>query len=134
MTRVLKTIFLFIVSVCFCISIASCGNNATAEKSISSEKKVKSIQKIEEDRIDGTYTYHDNSAELEILIVGDSWSGKTIMISGFGSDYVNKQAQYENGIVKGNDLFDSSGLIKIGSVNGKSLSTSIVGQSVTLRK
>lgn len=134
MTRVLKIVFLFVIAVCCFISISSCGNNATAEKSISSEKKIKSIQKIEEDRIDGTYTYRDNSAELEILIVGDSWSGKTIMISGFGSDYDNKQAQYENGIVKGYDLFDSSGLIKIGHVSGKSLTTSIAGQSVTLRK
>ena len=130
----METVYLFIVSVFCSLSIASCGNNASAEKSISSEKKINSIQKIEEDRIDGTYTYRDNSAELEILIVGDSWSGRTIMISGFGSDYDNKQAQYENGIVKGNDLFDSSGLIKIGHVSGKTLTTSIAGQSVTLRK
>ena len=123
-----------ILSVTCCFLILSCGNSSSIDKSSSPVKASRSIEREEEEGIDGTYRFRDNSAKLEILIIGDSWSGKTIMISGFGADYDNKQAQYENGVVKGNDLYDSSGLIKIGSVQGKSLTTSIAGQSVTLTK
>ncbi len=118
---------------CF-ISILSCGNSASIDKSSSPVKPSPAVEPAEVEGIDGTYRFSDNSAKLEILIIGDAWSGKTIMISGFGADYDNKQAQYENGVVKGNDLYDSSGLIKIGSVQGKTLTTSIAGQSVTLTK
>jgi hypothetical protein len=126
--------FNLILIVACSFSILSCGNSSSKDKSSSPVTDSKSIEREEVEGIDGTYTFSDNSAKLEILIMGDAWSGKTIMISGFGADYDNKQAQYENGVVKGNDLYDSSGLIKIGSVNGKSLSTSVAGQSVTLRK
>ena len=57
-----------------------------------------------------------------------------MMVTGFGSDYDNQNAQYDNGIVKGNDLYESSGMVKVGYVNGNSLTTSIGGQSVTLSK
>jgi hypothetical protein len=36
--------------------------------------------------------------------------------------------------VKGNDLFENSGMVKVGYVSRNSLTTSIGGQSVTLRK
>lgn len=117
-----------------CFLFLSCGNNPSTEKSSSPIENSKSLEREETESIDGTYRFKDKSAELEILIMGDAWSGKTIVISGFGADYDNKQAQYDNGVVKGNDLYDSSGLVKIGSVNGQSLSTSIAGQSVILRK
>jgi hypothetical protein len=91
-------------------------------------------QKEEAQTVDGTYSYKDNSAELVITIGGNSWSGKTMMVTGFGSDYDNRKAQYDNGIVKGNDLYESSGMVKVGYVNGNSLTTSVGGQSVTLRK
>jgi hypothetical protein len=123
-----------ILSVTCCFLILSCGNSTSIDKSYSPVKASRSVEREEEEGIDGTYRFRDKTAKLEILIIGDSWSGKTIMISGFGADYDNKQAQYENGVVKGNDLYDSSGLIKIGSVQGKSLTTSIAGQSVTLTK
>ncbi len=91
-------------------------------------------QKKSSNRIAGTHSYKDNSAELVITISGNSWSGKTMMVTGFGSDYDNQNAQYDNGIVKGNDLYESSGMVKVGYVNGNSLTTSIGGQSVTLSK
>lgn len=77
-----------------------------------------------EETINGTYTYSNNSFELEISISGDSWYGKTMIVSGFGSDYDSQNAQYDNGIVDGNDLYDSSGMVKIGYVSGKSLTLS----------
>lgn len=91
-------------------------------------------EKSNNSTIDGTYTYSDNSVELEITISGDSWYKKTMIVTGFGSDYDGQNAQYNNGTVNGNDLYESSGMVKIGYISGKSLTTSIGGQRVTLRK
>lgn len=83
---------------------------------------------------DGTYTYDDSSASLEITVSGSSWSGKTIIKTGFGDAQDAESAEYQSGIVKGTDLYDDSGYVKIGSINGNSLSTSMGGRSVTLEK
>lgn len=107
---------------------SGCKNNS--EKSTNS----KSANTQVDETIDGTYTYSDNSVELEITIRGDSWYGKTMIVTGFGSDYDSQNAQYDNGTVNGNDLYESSGMVEIGYISGKSLTTSIGGQRVTLRK
>lgn len=57
-----------------------------------------------------------------------------MIVTGFGADYDRQNAQRDNGIVNGNDLYESSGIVKIGYVSGKSLTTSIGGQRVNLRK
>lgn len=124
---------------CCIFMLSSCGNNSKKSNSSNSDNASKSSssqqeQPKEEEGIDGLYSYEDNSAKLTIRISGNSWSGKTIIITGFGSDYDNQNAQYDNGIVKGNDLYESSGMVKVGYVSGHSLTTSIGGQSVTLRK
>ena len=111
------------------IMIASgCDNNSEGTNNS------KSTNTQVEETINGTYTYSDNSVELEITISGDSWYGKTMIVTGFGSDYDSQNAQRDNGIVNGNDLYESSGMVKIGYVSGKSLTTSIGGQRVNLRK
>jgi hypothetical protein len=84
--------------------------------------------------VEGTYSYKDNSVEILITISGSFWRGKTIMITGFGSDYDDQNAQYDNGIVKGKDLYESSGMVKIGYVDGNSLTTAVGDQRVTLSK
>ena len=94
---------------------------------ISCENNQKS-QPIEKDTIEGTYYYSNTGEglECEISIYGDSWSGTTSM---WGN------VDYQNGIVKGNTLYDESGYARIGSANGKSLNTTIGnGSSITLRK
>lgn len=121
----LKSVIVLAISV----FIMSCENNSKSNQSNSQSHK-----QVDVESIDGTYSYRDNSAELVIRISGNSWSGKTMMVTGFGSDYDNQNAQYDNGIVKGNDLYESSGMVKVGYVNGNSLTTSVGGQSVTLRK
>jgi hypothetical protein len=83
---------------------------------------------------EGTYTYEDSSAVLEITVSGATWSGKTVIKSGFGAAYDAENAEYESGLVKGSDLYDDSGYAKIGYVDGNSLTTSMGGQRVTLRK
>jgi hypothetical protein len=82
----------------------------------------------------GIYTFSDNSAELEITVSGETWSGKTKIISGLGNDYDNQNIKYDNGAVKGNELYESSGMVKIGEIDGNSLTTSIAGKQVTLNK
>lgn len=83
---------------------------------------------------DGIYIYSDNSVNIRIAINGNRWRGKTTIISGFGADNDNQNAQYDNGVVNGTTLFDESGYVEIGHVNGRTLTTSISNQSVTLRK
>ena len=82
----------------------------------------------------GTYSYSDNSVELTIVVSGESWKGKTMLKTGFGSGNDNQNAKYSSGVVKGNGLYDSNGMVKIGSIEGTELHTSIGGQSVTLSK
>jgi hypothetical protein len=51
-----------------------------------------------------------------------------------GEEYDNQNAQYESGVVKDNNLYDSSGLSQIGYVSNGTISTTIGGQRITLRK
>jgi len=83
---------------------------------------------------EGTYKYEDGSAYLEISIYGSSWKGKTTIKTGYGDVYDSENTEYQNGVVKGNDLYDDSGYVKIGYVDGNVLKTSIGGNSVTLSK
>lgn len=111
-------------------NISKSTNAQSYEKSTNS----KTINSKVEESIDGIYTYRDNSVEFIITIRGDNFSSKTMIITGFGSGYDSQNAQYDNGIINGNDLYDSSGMVKLGYVRGESLTTSIAGQRVTLSK
>jgi len=113
--------------------LISCGSNSS-NKNPSNYNTTEQSKAKEETTINGVYTYKDNSAILKISVSGDLWSGKTIMISGAGEDYDNQNAKYDNGIVKGSDLYESSGNIKIGYISGNSLTTSVANSQVTLRK
>ena len=80
----------------------------------------------------GVYSYKDDSAELQIVVSGESWTGKTRIITGMGDEY--DKVEFESGVVKGNELFESSGYVKIGYIQGNTLTTTIGGNSVILRK
>lgn len=123
----MKNIFLVFLAIIILIA-SGCENNS--DRSSSS----KSANAQFEETIDGTYTLSNNTMKLEITIIGNVWIGRTIIVSGFGSDYDNQNAEYDNGYVKGNDLYENSGMIKIGYVSGKSITTTIGRQYVTLRK
>lgn len=117
-----------ILSLILVLIVCGCGNNSTnstTPNSTSSQVR---------ETINGTYTDKQYPVEFEISIRGDRWYGKTVIISGMGSDYDNQNAEYDNGIVSGNDLYDSSGMVKIGYVSGNRVITSYGGQRVTLRK
>jgi len=99
----LYSVFVFII-----ILIASgCGNNS--ERSTNSESTNNQV----EESINGTYTYSDNSVDIEITISGNRWYVKTMIVTGYGSDYDSQNALRYNGIVNGNDLYDNSGMVKL---------------------
>ncbi|MBM3453502.1 MAG: hypothetical protein FJX84_10250 [Bacteroidetes bacterium] len=71
-----------------------------------------------EDSIDGGYFGTQNISGLELVakltISGSRW----FATSQLGYD----SPEYQNGVVRGNDLYDDSGIIKIGYVSGNSAS------------
>mgnify|MGYP001209762500 CR=1 FL=1 len=75
--------------------------------------------------INGTYKYSDSGGSSTVTVSGNTWSAKSVINSGFGSSYDNSQAQYSNGIVKNGKLYDSSGYVQVGSVDGSSLEIAI---------
>jgi len=113
---------ILIISVFILFIANGCVNNASSSDSERSNS------------VNGRYMYSDSNLELEITVSGETWRGKTRIISGIGSEYDNQNAQYDYGIIKGTDLFESSGIVKIGYIKGKTITTSIAGQMVTLRK
>jgi len=82
----------------------------------------------------GMYAFRDNSVEIVVTVSSDAWRARTRIISGFGDDYDDQNAEYEGGPVSGNDLFDETGSVRIGYIKGNRLTTSIGGQTVVLEK
>ena len=121
---VIMLIVLFIV-VFFAITIAL--NNKTRNENDSSVS-------TEVESVNGTYSYTDNSADLNLTVNGNMWSLKSTIKSGFGDEYDNDNSQYDSGMMKENDLYDKSGMVKIGYVSGNSLTTSFSGRQITLNK
>lgn len=81
-----------------------------------------------------TYLYSDASIESLITISGNSWHGKLIIKSGFGSSYDNSNASYSSGIIKGSILYDEHALIKLGNIDNQSLEIPIGSKRVTHKK
>jgi hypothetical protein len=141
MKKILITLFLSAV-------LISCENKLSVEQTSSSNESTttesstspdetsqsSSNELNQETTTNGIYSYKDNSTELQITVSGNRWMGKTVIVSGFGAEYDNQNAQYDNGIVNGNDLYESSGNIKIGYIDGNSLVATIFDRQVTLRK
>ena len=105
-------------------------NSASSNSATHTEEKNNNTEAVQNN--DGVYSFHDNSVDLKIVIHGQTWTGKTTIITGMGEEY--DKPEYQSGIVIGNDIYESSGNIKIGSVNGRSLTTTISDSQVTLTK
>ena len=67
-----------------------------------------------------------------INVSGEMWNGRTTIITGMGEDY--DKTEYESGSVSGSDLYESTGMVKIGKISGRFLTTTIGGSNVTLTK
>ena len=89
-------------------------NSGNAERNSSTQRE----QTKEEDNIDGVYSGTQNISGLELVakltISGNRWSASSQL--GYDSP------EYQNGVVKGKDLYDGSGMLKIGYVSGNSAS------------
>ena len=105
-------------------------NSASSNSATHTEEKNNNTEAVQNN--DGVYSFHDNSVDLKIVIHGQTWTGKTTIITGMGEEY--DKPEYQSGIVIGNDIYESSGNIKIGSINGRSLTTTISDSQVTLTK
>lgn len=101
----------------------ACSNNSSTSKASDSDYSSHSSssqqeQSKEVESADGVYTGSQNISGLELVarltIIGSRWSAT----SQLGSD----SPEYQNGVVVGKDLFDDSGMIKIGYVSGNSAS------------
>lgn len=104
-------------------------SNASNSQSQSYQDESGALQSNNEnaasDDITGTYVYTEDNFEARITINGSSWSGVTILYG---------ESQYDNGVVIGNSIYDDSGLVEIGYVNGSSLVTTLGSTRVTLMK
>ena len=108
--------------------LCSCSNGSSNNQS---SKPNKTSKTNKQKSINGVYSYSDSSAESTITVSGDSWFGKLVIITGLGSSYDNSNASYSSGIVRDGILYDDSGYIELGSVNGTSLSMPIGSSRVT---
>jgi len=93
--------------------LSSCGNPSNSDDS-GSNTSGQEEQLMEDTSIDGVYSGSMSISGLELVaeltISGNRWSVR----SQLGSD----SQEYQNGVVNGNDLYDDSGMIKIGYVSG----------------
>jgi|APSaa5957512493_1039668.scaffolds.fasta_scaffold48098_2 hypothetical protein len=105
--------------------IFSCGGESKSSKSDSksrsSNTSSSTYSKKKAKTNNGTYSKETIDGKMTVTISGNSWRGKTVIKTGFGDAYDNQNAQYDRGLVKGNDLYDESGYVKIGSVSGNSV-------------
>tara|TARA_B110000116_G_scaffold193437_1_gene168324 strand:+ start:321 stop:770 length:450 start_codon:yes stop_codon:yes gene_type:complete len=128
--------FLILLTWCFLFTITGCENNSNSSKAqktdssqsssnSSTKKKTKSNKSYSSSSTEkktksnnGTYKYETSDGSLTITISGSSWRSAHVITTGFGEAYDNQNAQYDRGIVNGDDLYDSSGYIKLGYVSG----------------
>ncbi|NUN08233.1 MAG: hypothetical protein HUU54_03565 [Ignavibacteriaceae bacterium] len=119
----------FVVSLILSISLFlhGCDGKIQADETQKSSSDEKLAGYPEENTIEGVYTYEDSFSGMtaSINIYGDSWSG-TVNLSG--------DIEFSNGTMKGKDLYEESGFVRVGYVSGKSLYTSLGGRTLTLKK
>lgn len=84
--------------------------------------------------VDGMYSIDNSNIHIELTISGESWTSETTMKSGFGAEADAENTEYLSGTVKDDDLYDESGLSKVGSVKNGKASIVIGGRTVTLDK
>ncbi len=119
-STIFKTILLLTATL-----VISCGDikksNSTKQSNASenaAQAEDAAVNKTQEVSIDGVYTGSQNisglNLEAKLTISGKSWSAS----SQLGYD----NPEYQNGVVNGTDLYDDSGMIKIGYVSGNNAS------------
>lgn len=128
-----KSFLLLVIGIAIVATLLKSCSTSTEKETGQNESSV-SLEADESKSINGVYRFKDYSVELIMTVSDSTWNGKTKIISGFGEDYDNENAQYDNGILHGNDLYESSGMVKVGYIQGRSLTTSLSGHQFTLHK
>jgi uncharacterized protein with FMN-binding domain len=116
------SIFTMLLTLTITVLFVSCGQNPTSDnaeynyqttESEPTEESIESYQ-AEEVSIDGVYsgTTDINGLELKarLTISGNRWSAT--------SQFAYESQEYQNGVVLDGDLYDESGMVKIGYVSG----------------
>ena len=123
MKKLLKIIPCFpLVALLF---LCSCSDGSSNNEKINNKSTTNNTQ----GSINGLYSYSE--VKSIITVKGNRWRGELLIKSGLGSSYDNSNASYSSGIVKDATLYDDSGYIELGSVNGTSLSMPIGSSRVT---
>jgi len=128
-----KSFLLLLIGIAIVATLLKSCSTST-KKEVGQDESSVSLEADESKSIDGVYRFKDYSVELIMTVSDSTWNGKTKIISGLGEDYDNENAQYDNGILHGNDLYESSGMVKVGYIQGGSLTTSLSDHQVTLQK
>lgn len=81
------------------------------------------VDSKEDESIDGSYSFKSPDVESNIIIRGNKW---------FGTHVILGQSDIETGFVKGKDLYDDSGFIVIGNVEGGKLYTILMNRRVIM--
>ena len=110
---------------------------STEVKTVQVENKFSTpIEKNEsvKETVNGNFFYEGLDAKCKILVMGDLWTGSFTFVSGFGAEYDASHAEFQTGVVRGKEIFDESGLVKIGYIEGNNLTTTVGGQYITLKR
>ena len=117
---IIRAIALFSIGV---VLLISCNGNTTLNNSSNSSNSgnsssIKTEQPKEVESINGVYSGSQSVSGIEFVakltVSVNRWSAT----SKLGDD----SPEYQNGVVNGKDLYDDSGMIKIGYVSGNSAS------------
>ena len=113
------------ISLLIFLLIFSCGSESKSSKSDSKSRSSNTLSNIYSKKKaktnNGTYLKETRDGKMTVIISGNSWRVKKVIKTGFGDTYDNQNAQNDRGLAKGNDLYDESGYVKIGSVSGNSV-------------
>ena len=83
---------------------------------------------------DGNYSSKTATSRLVFTIVADRWTAKSEFVTGFGQVYDLGAAGPPSGVVRGYKLFDGTGKVEIGQVDGDRLVAKYAGKPVVLTR
>jgi hypothetical protein len=81
---------------------------------------------------DGIYSLEDNSVNFKIIINGNTWSGESMLNTGFGYENDSQTAEYYEGTLIEDQLY--IGDVNVGSVTKNFLDIELGSQSFSLYK
>jgi len=81
---------------------------------------------------DGVYSLEDNSVNFKIIVNGNTWSGESMLTTGFGYENDSQTAEYYEGTLIDDQLY--IGDVNVGNVTRSFLLIQLGSQSFSLYK